>query len=234
LILLIIVGSLVFLQSFGQQTAYYLDPDEDLREGVELFNKEKYSAAQDRFSRYLDRTEESETTSQIDATYYKAICALRLDHHNASTLVEGFIDKYPESPRANQAMFEMGNYLFNQKKYQRATRWYQKMKTKKLNKDERYIYTFNTAYCYFADKKYDRAENLFYEIQGQPGPKKADASYYYGYIQYLDENYETALGYFLDLQENRKYGGIVPFYIAQVFYLQETLVVNFKIQQRHL
>ena len=93
-----------------------------------------------------------------------------------------FIEKYPESPRTNQAMFEMGNYLFNQKKYQRANRWYQKMKTKKLNKEERYQYSFNTAYCYFDDKKYDQAESLFYEIQGQPGPKKADASYYYAYL----------------------------------------------------
>ena len=221
LIILLFVGSFGLLQTFGQQTAYYLDPDEDLREGVELFNKEKYSAAQDRFARYLDRTEETETTSQIDATYFKAICAMRLDHQNASKLLEGFVEAYPESPRANQARFEMGNYLFNQKKYKRAIRWYQKMKTKKLNKEERYQYNFNTAYCYFEDKKFNNAESLFYEIQGQPGPKKADASYYYGYIQYLDKNYETALGYFLDLQENRKYGGIVPFYIAQVFYLQE-------------
>ncbi len=117
LAILLFVGSFAMLQTFGQQTAYYLDPDEDLREGMELFNKEKYSAAQDRFARYLDRTEKTETTSQIDATYFKAICAMRHDHHNTSKLVEGFIETYPESPRANQAKFEMGNYLFNQKKY---------------------------------------------------------------------------------------------------------------------
>ncbi len=219
--LLVFAGTFGLFQSWAQQTAYYLDPDEDLREGLELFHKEKYSAAQDRFIRYLDRTEGTETTSQIDATYYRAVCALRLDHQNASSLIENFIESYPESPRANQARFQMGNYLFNNAKYLRAIRWYEKMKTKKLNKDERYQYVFNTAYCYFEQKKYKRAESLFYEILNQSGPKKADASYYYAYIQYLNENYETALGYFLDLQDNRKYGGIVPFYIAQVFYLQE-------------
>ncbi len=221
LIILLFVGTFGLVPIFGQQTAYYLDPDEDLREGFELFHKEKYSAAQDRFVRYLDRTKGTETTSQIDASYFRALCALRLDHHNASKLIEGFIEQYPESPRTNQARFEMGNYLFNQKKYQRAIRWYQKMKTKKLNKEERYQYAFNTAYCYFDNKDYSKARDLFYDIQGQAGSKKADASYYYAYIQYLDENYETALGFFLDLQDNRQYGGIVPFYIAQVFYLQE-------------
>ena len=221
LFILVFAGSLVFSEVRAQQTAYYLDPDEDLREGLELFNKEKYSAAQERFASYLDRTGGTETISQIDAAYYNAVCALRLEHQNASSLIESFIDRYPESPRVNQARFEMANYLFSQEKYQRAIRWYEQMKTKKLTDKERYQWVFNTAYCYFSQKDYKKAETLFFEIANQEGDKQADAGYYYAYIQYLNGNYETALGYFLDLQDNRQYGGIVPFYIAQVYYLQE-------------
>ncbi len=62
----------------AQQTAHYFDPDEDLKEGVELFYKEKYGAAQDRFVRYLDRTAGKEATSRIDAQYFESVCALRL------------------------------------------------------------------------------------------------------------------------------------------------------------
>jgi tetratricopeptide (TPR) repeat protein len=221
ILFLLIVLSAGFMNIIGQQTAYYTDPDEDLREALELFRKEKYSAAQERFITYLDRTADTETTSQIDASYYIAVCALRLEHQNASDLIEHFIEDYPENPRANQARFEMGNYLFNEQKYSRALRWYEQMKTRKLSKDEKYLYTFNTAYCYFDMKDYDRAAGLFYQLLNQPGDRSEDAQYYYGYIQYLDGNYETALGHFLDLQDSRNYGGIVPFYIAQVFYLQE-------------
>ena len=92
IIILFIIALFGSYAAQAQQTAYYHDPDEDLREGLELFNKEKYSAAQDRFARYLERTQDTETTSQIDATYFKAVCALRLDHVNASTLIENFIE----------------------------------------------------------------------------------------------------------------------------------------------
>lgn len=205
----------------AQQTAYFFDSDKDLKEGIELFYKEKYGAAQDRFVRFLDRTSGQEATARVDAQYYEALCALRLNHQNAETKIQNFINDFPESTKANAAAFEMGKYLFKDQKYRRALRWFQKMNTRKLNADERSEYAFKSGYCYFDQKDYDRALSLFQEVLALKNPFALDSKYYYAYIQYLNGNYETALSHFIDLTDEPAYGGVVPFYIAQIYYKQE-------------
>ena len=221
LIIILLCAAGIIQALHAQQTAYYFDPDEDLKEGLELFYKEKYGAAQDRFVNFLDRTSGKEATARSDAQFFDAICALRLNHRNAESKVETFLEDYPESVKANPAAFEMGNYHFQKKRYRRALRWYQKMKTKKLRIDDLNEYTFKSGYCYFDNKEYDRALGYFQELIGQSGSYTADSKYYYGYIQYMKGNHETALKYFLELSEQREYKGIVPFYITQIYYLQE-------------
>ncbi len=205
----------------AQQTAIYYDPDEDLKEGIELFYKEKYGAAQDRFNRYLNRTAGKEATSRIDAQYFESICALRLDQRNAEVKIEAFLDEYPESAKANEAAFEMAKISFQQEKYRKAVRWFQKVNSKRLSSEEKTEYAFKNGYCFFEEKEFDRALPYFQEILASESEYTDDATYYYGYIQYLKGNYETALGYFLKLTEDKSFKGIVPFYIAQILYLQE-------------
>ncbi len=205
----------------AQQTAFYFDSDEDLKEGVALFYKEKYGAAQDRFIRYLDRTSGKEATARSDAQYFEAICALRLDHRNAESKIENFLEAFPESVKANIAKFELGNYHFQKERYRRALRWYQKMDTRKLRPEELNEYVFKNGYCAFDNKEYDRASGYFQQLINQTGPYAARSKYYYGYVQYLNSNYETALLHFLDLREQREFKGVVPYYITQIYYLQE-------------
>ncbi|MCD6347567.1 MAG: tetratricopeptide repeat protein [Bacteroidales bacterium] len=205
----------------AQQTAYYFDQDEDLKEGLELFAKEKYGAAQERFVRYLDRTSGQEVTARSDAQFFDAICDLRLEHSNAESKIKTFLEAYPESAKANQAAFEMGNYLFQKKRYRRALRWYQKMNAKKLRADEYNERAFKSGYCYFNNKEYDRAVGYFQELKDQTGAYTADSKYYFAYIQYLKGNYENSLADFLDLKDRKEYKGVVPYYITQIYYLQE-------------
>lgn len=221
--LVIFLGMLSMLLAplAAQQTAFYFDSDEDLKEGIELFYKEKYGAAQDRFVRFLDRTNGNEATARADAQFFEAICALRLGHNNAESKIETFLEDFPESAKANEGAFEMANHLFQGKKYRRALRWFQKMNTRKLSVEDRSEYSFKSGYCYFDQKDYQRAISYFQEILNFEGQYAIDSRYYYGYIQYLNGNYETALSHFLNLREERAYKGIVPFYIAQIYYLQE-------------
>ena len=47
-----------------------------------------------------------------------------------------------------------------------------------------------------------------------------DANYYYGYISYRDRNYAEALSSFQKVQDRDKYKGLVPYYIAQIYYFE--------------
>jgi len=205
----------------AQQSAIYRDQDAGLKEGLELFHKEQFGAAQLRFTEYLLRTEGEEATSRADATFYEAVCALRLSHANGESLIVNFLDKYPESSKANLARFEMGKVLFVDKKFKKASGWLQQVKVQKLGLEYHTEYQFYSAYCYFVDKAYSKAQPLFEQVMNTVGEFREPATYYYYYTVYQDKDYEKALKGFLGLQSSAEFGSISRFYIAQIYYAQE-------------
>jgi len=46
------------------------------------------------------------------------------------------------------------------------------------------------------------------------------ANYYYGFISYYDRNYNEALKAFKLVETHEDYKGVVPYYIAEIFYFQ--------------
>ncbi|MDD4644712.1 MAG: tetratricopeptide repeat protein [Bacteroidales bacterium] len=205
----------------AQQSAIYRDQDADLKEGLELFHKAQYGAAQHRFTEYLSRTENQETTSRVDAAFYQAICAIRLDHNNGEALVENFLEKYPEGSKANLARYEMGKVLFENKKFKKASTWFQKVEIMKLGSEYRPNYQFYSGYCYFEEKAYSKAQPLFKQVMGSGGEFSEAASYYYYCTVYQDKNYDSALKGFQELVSSDEYGNSARFYVAQIYYAQE-------------
>ncbi|MFA5814653.1 MAG: tetratricopeptide repeat protein [Bacteroidales bacterium] len=205
----------------AQQSAIYRDQDADLKEGLELFHKAQFGAAQLRFTEYLRRTEGQEATSRADAAFYQAMCAIQLDHDNGESLVENFLEKYPESSKANLARFEMGKVLFVNKKFKRASGWLQQVKIQKLGTEYHTEYQFYSAYCFFVDKAYKKAQPLFEQVMNTDGDFREAATYYYYYTVYQDKNYDKALKGFLGLQTSKEFGNSSRFYVAQIYYAQE-------------
>lgn len=216
LFLILLIGSVQ-----AQQSMIYRDQDADLKEGLELFHKAQYGAAQLRFTEYLRRTEGQEATSQADAAFYQAMCAIRLDHSNGESMVENFLEKYPESSKANLARFEMGKVLFTNKKFKRASGWLQDVKIQKLVMEYHIEYQFYSAYCFFVEKEYKKAQPLFEQVMNTDGEFREAAGYYYYYTLYQDKDYDKALNGFLGLQNSKEFGNSARFYIAQIYYAQE-------------
>ncbi len=215
---------LLMLSSVGvnaQQSAIYRDKDTDLKEGLELFNKDQFGAAQQKFTEYLRRTEGGVATSCADAAFYQAMCALRLDHNNGEALVVSFLDKYPESSKANLARFEMGRWLFLEKKFKKASGWLQQVRVEKLGAEHHTEFKFYSGYCFFVDKAYQKAQPLFEAVMGVAGELGESATYYYYYTVYQDKNYDKALKGFLELLSSKEYGNSSRFFVVQIYYAQE-------------
>ena len=177
---------------YAQQSMIYRDQDVDLKEGLELFYKAQYGAAQLRFTEYLRRTENQESTSRADATFYQAVCAIRLDHDNGEALVENFLETYPESSKANQARFEMGKAFFLNKKFKKASGWLQKVEMQKIGSEYRSEYQFYAGYCYFIDEAYEKAQPLLEQVMNSGNSFSESAAYYYYYTVYQQKNYDKA------------------------------------------
>jgi TolA-binding protein len=203
----------------AQQSQVYTHENSEFNTGLELFQKEKYGAAQKSFRKVIE-SHPAESLVRIDAEYYNAICATELFNKDGELYLKQFVADHPESPKVKSAYFYLGKYNYRKKKWRDAIDWFQKVSIYDLTTDELAEFYFKRGYSYFMTEKYAEAKKDLFEIKDVDNTYAGPAKYYYAHIAYLEKNYETALTDFLKLQQNETFGPIVPYYIAQLYYLQ--------------
>src|SRR6188768_385256 len=114
------------LPAFAQQQEIHYDPGQKYRMGYELFLKEKYSAARDLFTEFLNQDNVVNINDRINAEYYSALSGAELYHPDAENELVKFTQKYPESLKAKLAYFHAGKILYKQKKYKQAVDYFEK------------------------------------------------------------------------------------------------------------
>ncbi|MFC2087639.1 tetratricopeptide repeat protein [Bacteroidota bacterium] len=206
---------------FGQKTLGYYDADKEYEKGMELFKYEKYTEAKFHFKKAIDQYGELNSDVKTNAEFYSALCAIELFNDDAEYLISSFISKYPESPKAKLAYFEMGNFRYRQEFYNEAIYWYEKVDVNALDKLQRAEFYFKQGYSYFMEGLKEQASQSFFMIKDVDTEFTSPAIYYYAHIAYEEGNYETALNEFLRLEKDATFSTIVPYYIAQIFHLQE-------------
>jgi len=214
---------------FGQKTNIYTHNNATYNSALELYDKEKFSAAQEQFSTVFKNITDKKSEVAVNARYYHAICGLELFNIDAENLLVEFILAYPESPKTKLAYFHLGRYKFRKKKYDEVLEWLAKIDLYDLSSEELAEYHFKKGYSYFMEEDFDNASTSLYEIKDADTKYTAPARYYYGHIAYLQKKYEPALQTFKLLSEDEKFGPIVPYYITQIYYLQEKYdeVINY-------
>lgn len=206
---------------FAQQSQVYTNNIASYKEAVDLFDKEKYGAAIKAFERVLKHEDDENSEIHANASFYKALCALKLFNRNAEYLLEQFILNYPESPKVKQAYFLLGRYNFRKKEWERVLEWYDHLDVYDLTNEERSEFYFRSGYAHLQLGNKEAASKNFYEIKDTENEYFAPANYYYGHIAYSEKNYETALNAFRKIQDHPKFAVVVPYYITQILYHQE-------------
>jgi len=218
------------IQGVKAQTTEWYTLNNAYKSGVELFEKRKFAAASEQFSRVEDiRTIPS--TQPVDsrqvsvlkenAQFYIARCALELGNLNAESLFLKFIREYPASALTKSAYFQLGNFYFDKKNYEKALEWYKEIDANSLTSKESEEYRFKLAYSYFTLKKYTDAEPLFAKLKDEKGPFNEASIYYFAYLNYLDADYTTALREFERLQGSTTYKASYPYYISALYFLNK-------------
>lgn len=206
--------------SFGQSSEKYNSEYENFFRAEELYEKEQFAAARREFRIFLDGFDEPNNPMYIKASYYEAISALELYNNDAVTLLLAFTKNYPESTYLPSIYFKLGKYYYYKKKNKDALVWFGKLTIQDIEKDDIDEFHFKVGYANFKEKNFEKARNSFYEIKDDSSQYASPALYYYSYIAYQNESYQLALDGFLKLRESEQFGKIVPYYIAQIYYLQ--------------
>lgn len=217
----LIVFCLLSINLIGQKTTIYTHENETYNSALELFDKEKYGAAQEKFASTLKIIEDNKSEITVNAKYYHAICGLNLFNADAEGLLIEFINEYQESPKVKLAYFHLGRYKFRKKRYDDAIKWFTEIDLYDLNDDELAEYYFKVGYSHFMEEDLDKASKAFYEIKDSNTKYAPPARYYYAHIAYLKKQYQSSLQAFKLLEKEEKFAAIVPYYISQIYYLQK-------------
>jgi len=202
----------------AQQTAIFIDKDAKYKSGLELFDKKQFASAQNNFNEYS-----ATSTNRIlksNACFYTAVCGIELFNKDAEWQLKEFIRLYPESQKINMAYFYLGKNNFRKKKPNETIEYFEKVDKKDLTKDEIAEMQFKRGYSYFETNNFEKAKTDFYEIKDIDNKYAFPANYYYSHIAYSEKNYETALTGFNRLVGNETFGSIAPYYITQIYFIQ--------------
>ena len=220
-LLILLTAMLITHQAAGQQTAAHDEPDATYREAKALFNSEKFGAARQLFLQTIRAIDDPQNELQASATLYAALCAAEMDHPDAEKLLLAFLNQHPTHAGQKLAWFQMGNLKYRERNYRQSVRWYGRLDVQDVERERRDEFLFKKGYSHFMADSHATAQRLFRQITDPSSGYHTPAIYYSGHIDYLNEDYDSAMRAFRSLEDDRQYGDVVPFYIVHIFYMQE-------------
>ena len=117
--------------------------------------------------------------------------------------------------------FHLGEFYYRKQNFPDAAKYYEEAGIANLSNREISDMKFHQGYSYFTMQKFNQAKPLFNSIrQIKDDPNYIDANYYYGFLAFRDRNYNEALESFKIVENEKAYESVVPYYIAQIYYIQ--------------
>lgn len=218
---LVVIFIFSVLNGYSQKTAAYFDPEMSFKDGVELMQKEKYVAAQKKFENVFKSTMDKNNPLYIQSKFNYAIGAFHLQHKNTERLLVSFIDEYSQDNFVNLANFYLARWYFLKKNYSKCLKTLEITDLYLLSNNDQIEYKYRKGYSLFAKDEKNEAKKYFFEVRNVESIFKSQATYYYAHIAYEEGHLQTALTEFLNLKNDQYYASIVPYYIIQIYYLQQ-------------
>jgi TolA-binding protein len=209
----------------SQQTYWLTDPQATYKQAQEYYQKQYYSLAYPIFKELEQdqaaRPQLYESFNYENVHYYNLVCSLNQDDSTAVYPSEMYIERDNNAARTEMLAYYLAEYQFRRGNYEAALKLYESSGIENLNNDEIASLKFHKGYAYFIRKNFDQAKPLFDAIRQLPGNDHyIDANYYYGYICFYQRKYSDALTAFSVVENNPKYAEIVPYYIANIYLVQ--------------
>ncbi len=199
---------------FAQQSIADVGIKTHFNNALKLYNNKAYKAAQKTFIKVKKEAAQN-SSLKTDASYYDAMCAVKLNQTNADEKVLTFVEENPTSNKKNRAFYNVGNYYFANKKAAYALKWYQKVNIDLISEENRKELNFKMGYAFLVAKRLDLAKNKFLPLIND-AKYGNDARYYYGYISYKQEDYGIATSTLKEIADNKSYKAEISYYLLDI------------------
>jgi len=201
-------------------------------EALDLYNKELYGAANQKFEEFIEQEHTYGLRTGINndlhtlAAFYRALSSYEIGQSDAILQLNKFVKDYPENTKADFARFYQGKYYFDREQYENALealeQAYNAFILPKEMEDEA---LFMLGYSYFRrdrELEIDQMEDeenairYFNQLSYYDNPYQEDARYYKAVLLYRREEYGQAYAALKSLSNSRKYGQETRIYLANV------------------
>jgi TolA-binding protein len=211
--------------SFAQQNLNYKNPNERFDLAKEYFQKGHYNLAYPILKELQQAVTEADRINNLiivqEIDYYTTVSALKQNESRAEYDAKQYIDVTKNNARVQMMNFHLAEYYFRKEQYSDAATLYENANIANLSNEEIADMKFHQGYSYFTLQQFAQAKPLLNTIrQLKEDPNYIDANYYYGFIAFRDRNYSEALQSFKVVENEPNYEAVVPYYIAQIYYVQ--------------
>lgn len=196
-------------------------PEWLFKKGIELMDRSQFGAARENFAAFI-ASQPANDLRTIEANYYLAFCGLNLFHADAEKLFSDFIAQHPTHPKAALANYDLANFFYNEKNYKKAATYFTQVDFGALSVEQQNVGRFRYGYSLFSQKSLKESLDQFNYIKSQGGQYGAAASYYAGFVEYGQGDFDNALTDLKRAEQSEAYANVVPYLIANVYYKRKS------------
>ncbi|MGL4851135.1 MAG: tetratricopeptide repeat protein [Phocaeicola sp.] len=149
---------------------------------------------------------------------YQQVCQeYALKNEQRIELLQNYLDQYPDSRHTNRVETLIAAAYFEDENYEAAIALYRSCKLEDLATEERDRSLFQLATSYLKVGDLRESAVWFTLLRDVSEAYQVDARYHLAYLAYAEKRYDEALREFVALQNNPKYGSLVPYYLGEIY-----------------
>ncbi len=197
---------------------------EVLTQAKALFYKEDYFSCYQLLKLYFAENQEIDYESIIDleGVYYYVVSGIKNGDTSIFHLAEEFIQKNIFPNYDDRVHYNLGYYFYYHKDFDNAKKHLLNLTYFNLTNKEISEVKFELGYIYFIQNDYNNALHLLKIITQLPQDHYYyEANYYVGLILINKGEYLAAEKYFLQAKEKSTFKNFIPYYLAQIKYLDK-------------
>lgn len=209
LLLLLLAGP----SGFAQNDLRWADRLEAARK---LYYGGSYYAAEKAFDALSSSLDGRQYLRQSEIDAYKVLCAIALDRANIDGQVKVFSDKHPNAPELSMINCALASNYFDRGMYAESAAILRTINAKYIYKDMRPEFCFKRAFAEMTLGNRKPAAEYFAKVVGdRRNSYTYPATYYLGYVNYLDRNFNEAFAFFCKSAEDSRFEVMSRYYALE-------------------
>lgn len=209
---------------FAQQTEVFAEANRHYKNGLTLFEKGVFGKARTEFQKAINLLEPvNEADFEMlrkQAKLHLAKCAVQLEMPDGEKLILDFIRENAPDPVSNQALIDLANFYYNDRQFDKAAEYYDKVPAGSLNKAQESEVNFRYGYALFAKKEFEKARQKFEKIKNNQNEYYYPTNYYLGLCYFFKGDYNQAINSFRVAEGSSRYRAHVPYYLTQILFAE--------------